>query len=108
MKLIIAVLQSRDFANLRNDLTEKGYPVTLLSSSGGFLKGGNSTVFIGVKEEEVPSVMKIIERNCHRRAKVTTPPTIGGGRKSPSELPVEITVGGATVFVMNVEEFLKV
>lgn len=107
MKLIIAILQSRDFANLRNDLTEKGYPITLLSSSGGFLKGGNSTVFIGVKEDELPAVMEIIERNCHRRAKVSTPPTIGGGRKSPSELPVEITVGGATVFVMDVEQFIK-
>lgn len=106
MKLIIAVLQSRDFANLRNDLMEKGYPVTLLSSSGGFLKGGNSTVLIGIEEKEVPSVLEIIETNCQRRAKVNTPPTMGN-LKSGSEIPVEVAVGGATVFVIDVDQFIK-
>ena len=105
MKLIIAILQSRDFANLRNDLTQNGYPVTLLSSSGGFLKGGNSTVLIGIDEKEVPSVLKIIESNCQRRGKVTPPPTIG--KNADGEIPVEITVGGATVFIVNVEQFIK-
>lgn len=106
MKLIVAILQSRDFANLRNELMEKKYPVTLLSSSGGFLKGGNSTVLIGVEEKEVPSVLEIIESNCQRRAKVTTPPTMGN--KMPvSGIPVEVAVGGATVFVLDVDQFLK-
>ncbi|WP_350343368.1 cyclic-di-AMP receptor [Proteinivorax tanatarense] len=107
MKLVVAILESRDFANLRNNLMDKGYPVTLLSSSGGFLKEGNSTVFIGVEEKEVSKVLDIIDANCKHRKKVNTPSILS--KKQPGEgMPIEMTIGGATVFVLNVEEFIKV
>ncbi|WP_353893671.1 cyclic-di-AMP receptor [Proteinivorax hydrogeniformans] len=107
MKLIVAVLESRDFANLRHDLLENGHPVTLLSSSGGFLKEGNSTVLIGVEENKVSAVLDIIEANCRDNKRVNTPP-IFGKKAEGGNLPIELTIGGATVFVLDVEQFIKV
>ncbi len=105
MKMIMAVIQDRDWVNLSKELTKHGYGVTKLSSTGGFLRQGNTTVMIGVEEGYVESVLGIIKRQCKKREIPMTlyPPSITGlNMTSP---PVNVTVGGATVFVMNVERF---
>ncbi len=105
MKMIMAVIQDRDWVNLSKELTKNGYGVTKLSSTGGFLRQGNTTVMIGVEEGYVESVLGIIQRQCKKREIPMTlyPPSITGlNMTSP---PVNVTVGGATVFVMNVERF---
>lgn len=105
VKMIMAVIQDRDWANLSKELTTNGFGVTKLSSTGGFLRQGNTTVMIGVEDDSVETVMQMIQRQCKKRDIPMTlyPPSITGlNMTSP---PVNVTIGGATVFVLNVERF---
>jgi len=105
MKMVIAIIQDRDWVKLSKGLTEHGYGVTKLSSTGGFLRQGNTTIMIGVEDEKVEDVLQLIKDNCKKKEIPMTlyPPSITGlNMTSP---PVNVTVGGATVFVMNIEQF---
>lgn len=107
MKLLICIVQDADVSPLMDDMVEKGFRVTKLASSGGFLRSGNTTLFTGVKDEEVKDVLAIIEKNCKKRNTVTTMvnPNLDGSVFQT--FPVEIEVGGATVFQLNLEEMFQ-
>jgi uncharacterized protein YaaQ len=107
MKLVLAVVQDSDAGRLIEYLTEKKFGVTKLSSTGGFLKSGNTTLMIGVDEERLDELMGIIEKICRPRKQVVTP-FPGGHGDAYVPYPIEVSVGGATVFVMNVERFEKI
>lgn len=107
MKLLIAVVQDSDVNPLMDDLVDAGYRVTKLSSTGGFLKSGNTTLFLGVEEEQVEAALAVIDRNCKRRKTMTTmmnPQLDGGVYQS---FPIEIEVGGATVFQLDVDRMIR-
>ncbi|MBP3720998.1 MAG: cyclic-di-AMP receptor [Clostridia bacterium] len=110
MKLIIAIVQDEDSSRLLNGLMNKGFGVTKLATTGGFLRAGNTTLLIGVEDEKVQDAIGAIESVCKSRKQLTTANTsatgVSGGGYVP--FPVEVTIGGATLFVLNVEEFLKV
>lgn len=106
MKLIIAIINNDDCPSVLNGLTQKGYGATRLSTSGGFLRAGNSTLLIGTDDEKVDEVIEIISEFSRKRTQMVSP--------SPSFMAegfisraVEVTVGGATVFVMDIEKFIK-
>ena len=61
MKMVIAIIQDRDWVKLSKGLTEHGYGVTKLSSTGGFLRQGNTTIMIGVEDEKVEDVLQLIK-----------------------------------------------
>ncbi len=107
MKMIIAIVQDKDSVRLLERLMTDSYRVTKLASSGGFLKAGNTTLLIGVEEEHVPNVIGIIKETCHSREQLVTPmsPVGTSGTESFLPYPVEVIVGGATIFVIDVEEF---
>lgn len=110
MKLIIAIVQDEDSSRLVSQLMKNGYGVTKLATTGGFLRAGNTTLLIGVDDEKLHAVMDIIEHVCKSRKQVTTAPaTMGsmGGMHGAASYPVEVTVGGATVFVLSVDQFVK-
>ena len=108
MKLIIAIVQDDDAIDLIDELTENGYRVTKLATTGGFLKSGNTTLMIGVDDEQVDAVLKIIEETSRTREQiVTTPSPIAGTTGVYVPYPVEVHVGGATVFVVPVDKFMK-
>ncbi|MDQ4045402.1 MAG: cyclic-di-AMP receptor [Chloroflexota bacterium] len=106
MKLVIAVVQGKDVSELLSALTAAGYRATQISSSGGFLRESNVTLLIGVEDHEVTSVQAIIQENCHSRTHFVNPlmPIVEPG-ESLMPAPVEVPVGGATVFVLGVERF---
>jgi len=109
VKLIISVVQDKDAMRLVEGLVEKGYRSTKLASTGGFLREGNTTLLIGVEQQQVDEVVSIIKKTCRSREQLVTPISPVGG---PTDLyvpyPVEVVVGGATVFVLDVERFEKV
>ncbi len=110
MKLIIAIVQDEDASRLVNQLMKNGYGVTKLATTGGFLRAGNTTLLIGMDDEKLHCVMEIIEKVCKSRKQITAAPsTMGsmGGMPGAASYPVEVTVGGATVFVMSVDQFVK-
>ncbi len=110
MKLIIAIVQDEDSARLLTALMQRGLGVTKLATTGGFLKAGNTTLLIGVDESRLDEAIQTIESVCKSRKQLTTAQTsasgLSGGGYSP--FPVEVTVGGATLFVLSVDQFLKV
>ena len=108
MKLIIAIVQDEDNHAINNALMEKGFRVTRLATSGGFLRAGNTTLMIGVEDERKDEVIGLFQTICMPRTQtVTAPsPTVdASGFFIP--YPVEVTIGGATIFVMDVEKFVR-
>jgi len=108
MKLIVAIVQDQDAQNVINELTEKEYRVTKLASTGGFLKAGNTTLLSGVENEQVDEVIEIIERNCKTREITTSLLTVTMPGDTYIPYPLEVKVGGATVFVLDVEKHIKI
>ncbi len=103
MKLVIAVVHSEDAGSLVNALTDKDYRVTRLQSSGGFLKQANATVMLGVEEPQVEDVLAVIRETCHARSQLINPmPPLMEPGEFYMPYPVEVTFGGATVFVIDV------
>lgn len=108
-KLVIAVIQDKDSVKLMESLVDKRFRATKLASTGGFLKAGNTTMLIGVEEEQVGEVVDVIKAVCQSREKmVTTMSPIGGAVESYIPYPVEVVVGGATIFVLDVERFEQI
>ena len=109
MKLIIAIVQDEDASRLIGHLMNDGFSVTKLATTGGFLKSGNTTILAGVDDSRVQDCLGIIEKVCKSRKQIATSPvTMGGSSGMYASYPIEVTVGGATVFVLTVDQFLKV
>ena len=109
MKLIVAIVQDDDAGRLVSSLMEKNIGVTKLATTGGFLRAGNTTLISGVEDDKLDTAIGIIEKVCKSRQQVmpsTAPMSGTGGVYVP--YPVQVTIGGATVFVLEVERFLKV
>lgn len=107
MKLILSIISSEDSSNVLNALTSQHFQVTKLSTTGGFLKKGNTTFISGVQDDKVDEVIKIIEKNCNKRTQLL-PNTSTLDMGVYSALPFEVTVGGATIFVLDVDRFEKI
>lgn len=108
MKLIVAIVQDQDAPSLVDDLTEQEYRVTKLASTGGFLKSGNTTLLIGVDDAQVDGVIKVIEENCKTREITTSLLTVTMPGDTYIPYPLEVKVGGATVFVLDVEKHIRI
>lgn len=111
MKLVLDIVQDDDAIDLIEELTDKDYRVTKLATTGGFLKSGNTTLMIGVEEKEVKNLINVIEDVCKRRKEMvptSTPNTIGTNSGMYVPYPIEVEVGGATIFVLDVDQFYKV
>ena len=108
MKLLISVVNSDDAHPLIDALMGEGYRATMISTTGGFLREGNATLLIGVADENVHDVLKIIKESCHTRTQWVNPlpPTVESGELY-MPTPIEVPVGGAVVFMLNVERFEK-
>ena len=106
MKLIYAIIRNDNEDDVLAALNRERFSVTKLSTSGGFLRAGNVTMLIGLEEEKVAEALSVIEEfSCQRKQQI--PVNSGYIGDSLLSVPVEITVGGATVFVLDVEQFHK-
>lgn len=108
MKLIICIVQDQDSANLIEDLTKHDFRITKLASTGGFLKAGNTTLLMGVEDEEVDHALDIIKTNSETREITTSLLTVSMPGDTYIPYPLEVKVGGATVFILDVEEYIKI
>lgn len=108
MKLIIAIVQDEDSSRLVSKLMNEGFGVTKLATTGGFLRAGNTTLLVGVDDEKFDAAMAVIEKVCKSRKQIATAPTsMSGVNGVYSPYPIEVQVGGATVFVLSVDQFIK-
>jgi uncharacterized protein YaaQ len=106
MKLIIAIVQDEDIDALSQALIHEGFRFTKISTTGSFLRTGNSSLMIGVEDAAVPAVQSILRRTCRRRTQIAVPysPALEPGLLYMPE-NFEVEVGGAVVFVINVDRF---
>ncbi|MDE3111910.1 MAG: cyclic-di-AMP receptor [Chloroflexota bacterium] len=103
MKLVIAVVHAEDAGALVDALTDRDHRVTRLQSTGGFLKQANATVMVGVEDAQVDDVLALIRKTCHSRSQFINPmPPLMEPGEFYMPYPVEVTFGGATVFVIDV------
>lgn len=130
MKLVFSIVQDQDAGKLIKELTKNKFQVTKLCSSGGFLKSGNTTMLVGTDDDRLNAVIEIIKKNSKSRKQLvdssllpygmegivstyhdeiaTSGSSLTSGFESlASTFPIEIIVGGATIFVLNVERFVK-
>ncbi|MDL2292113.1 cyclic-di-AMP receptor [Acholeplasma sp. OttesenSCG-928-E16] len=107
MKLIVAIISYQDANRVQKELIKEKFTATRLATTGGFLRARNATFLLGVNDDKVPDVLDIIERGSKTRVKVV-PNTIISEYGSVSTLPTQVQVGGATIFVITVDQFLKV
>lgn len=107
MKLLIAVVQNDDVKALTRALVEHEISVTRISSSGGFLRGGNTTLMIGIEEDRLELALSDIREKSSRRHTITVPASGIPHSVDSTAMPLQVTVGGATVFILNVEDFKR-
>ena len=106
MKMITAIVNKKDALEVCDALSEAGYTFTKMATTGGFLKTGNVTLLMGVEDERVDGAMELIRKHCAQRME-PMPTIVSAGVPSFGYYKTEILVGGATVFVTNVERFEK-
>lgn len=107
MKLILAIVNRDDAGDVTQSLTRKGFSSTKLATTGGFLMAGNVTILVGVDEEKVQEVIDIIKEQSHSRKQMISATREMNYGYYPT-MPVEVTVGGATIFVVDIERFERV
>ena len=110
MKLIFAVIRDKDAGEAMKGLIRENIGVTRLSSTGGFLRDGNTTLMIGTPDNKVDTVKRVLGETCAQRTEVEVMTAQGTGGMpmwTVGTAPLKVTVGGATMFILNVEEFEK-
>ena len=107
MKLVLAIISHDDANTVTQSLTKAGFSSTKLATTGGFLMAGNVTILVGVDEEKVQTVIDIIREHSHSRRHMIPSTTEMSYGYYPS-MPVEVVVGGATIFVVDIERFERV
>jgi len=71
MKLIVAVLRKEDEVDTIAELNKKGFFVTELATTGGFLKEKNTTLLIGTDDHKLDAVLAILKQEAGLRKTVT-------------------------------------
>ncbi len=106
MKMVMAIINRDDASVVVQQLTKAGYQVTKLATTGGFLRTGNTTILVGVENEKVDQVISIISKHSNSRKQLMPATEMGTGVYA--NMAIEVIVGGAAIFVLNVEKFEKV
>lgn len=110
MKLVYAIVRNDNEDDVVSQLTRHHYSITRLSTSGGFLKKGNTTLMIGAEDDKVAEVISIIKQECgqHQKITVNMPYISGTTMVNYSTMPMTVEVGGAIIFVVDVEHYEKI
>ena len=107
MKLVLAIVNNDDSAVVASALTQEGFFVTKLSTTGGFLMVGNATLLIGTQDDKTGRIKEILKKYCSTRKQLNRSSNSFGKGLDRDGLGDEVVVGGATFFVLNVEAFEK-
>ncbi len=104
MKLLFGIVQEPDADALADALVIGGFRFTRVPTAGGFLREGNTTFIIGVDEARIGDLLAIVRRNATTRMQIVSPMQTGqdsGEARLP--FPVEVQVGGATMFMFDLD-----
>jgi len=99
MKMILAIVNADDAARVTAALIENGHRVTRIATEGGWLRKQNSTLLLGVDDDKIDNVIRVLKDTARQR---TT--EVYTSNESAGALKFNIEIGGATVFVLQVEQ----
>ncbi len=105
MKLVFAIVNKDDSNMVASALIRAGFPTTKLATTGGFLKAGNTTFLLGLEDDRIDEALEVIKKYSKKRTQMVSSNVYGGSEYTT--FPVEVTVGGATVFVTDVNRYEK-
>ena len=110
MKLVYAIVRTDNEDDVIAELAKNRFGITKLSTIGGFLKKGNTTLLIGTEDDQVDQVIDIIKKECGKRQKITVnvPYMSGTAMVNYGTMPMTVEIGGATIFVTDVDRFEKI
>lgn len=106
MKLVFAIVSNDDTNAVIKALYKERFQTTKLATTGGFLSKGNSTLITGCEDDDVKKVIDIIGSQSKKRTELV-PNAIPFDSGELMSTPIEVTIGGATVFVLDVDQFYK-
>ena len=106
MKLILAIVSNDDAPAVSTALTKNNFYITRLATTGGFLRAGNTTIIVGTEDENVDRVIELIGSEAKRRTEIV-PSTASYDIGRYASFPVEVQISGATIFVLDVDQFKK-
>lgn len=101
--LMMAVVQAQDAEVARETLSKMNVTIERLPSVGGFLGRRNATMVIGMREEQREMVIEALNKSCRQRIEFIAVPLESAPLPLPT--PTPITVGGATVFTLEVDRY---
>lgn len=108
MKLIVAIVHDDDKHILESEFRRNNIPSTRLSSTGSFLRSGNTTFLIGIEKERIEEVLDVIKDTCEARDElITAPINLDVNLEMSTAYPVKVHIGGATVFVLPIEAMYR-
>ena len=107
MKLIIAIVNKEDSSDLIHQLGKANFMSTKLATTGGFLRAGNITLLIGTEKERVDECIEIMRKCCSQHTQLINPASVNYADQVFSPSPISVTIGGATVFVLEIDQFIK-
>lgn len=108
MKLIYVIISNDDSDRVVYELNKENYSATKLSTTGGFLKKGNTTLMICTEDENVEKVAKLVENVCGKRetVEISVPiPSFSATYSMPmyyNTAKQKVEVGGAVIFAVDV------
>ena len=109
LKLITAIIHGRDKERVGDALLQAGHQFTVIATTGGFMRDGNVTLLIGAEDDAVEEITSVIRECCSSREEfMTAPPYDVMGPGAGLLNPVNVCVGGAIIFVVDVEQFIRV
>lgn len=108
MKLIVAIVQDYDCDRLLSAVTEARFRATRIASTGGFLRTGNTTVLLGVEDDDVARCLDVISQCCKARVERRSEEFGGDFNEWSPGGVCEVTIGGAVTFVLAVESFVRI
>jgi len=108
MQLVLAIVHGDDAPGLLDSLIKRGFRATSINTAGGFLKESNATILLGVEDERVDEVLGAIKSSCQARTQYINPlPPVMEPGEFYMPYPVEVNIGGASVFVLDVESSIR-
>lgn len=103
MKMVMAIVQADDAVAIMDALVTAGYRVTRMATTGGWLRRENATLLVGLQDEQVNHVLRLLQRTGRQRTTYVDMPLEARTIQNPQVTESSVQVGGATVFVLDVE-----
>ena len=104
MKLFFGIVQEPDADALADSLISSGFRFTRVPTAGGFLREGNTTFIVGVDDNRIGDLLGVVRRNATTRMQIVSPlQTAQDPGEARLPFPLEVQVGGATVFMFDLD-----